>query len=83
MKAQISEGFGSEWLILHNSKEYQGKEGVAVILFPETDLLSFLSAKKLYELMPYDNPLKKVLGKLIQDIDKRNQEIVEAGTWDK
>ena len=88
MKAQISEGFGSEWLLLHreektNSSPYTGKEGVAIILFPETDLPSFLAVKKLYESLPPDDPIKEKLATIIHRIQQEHQDIMGAGTWEK
>ena len=86
MKPQISDGFGSEWILLNNQSEIimQGKEGVAVILFPETDTPSFLAVKKLYETLPIGEPfLRDKLFAIINRIEKEQQDIMGADTWKK
>ena len=85
MKPQISEGFGSEWVLLNNHSEIvmQGKEGVAVILFPETDTPSFIAVKKLYEALPSDDPIKEKLYTLIYRIEMNQQDIMGANAWEK
>ncbi len=85
MKPQISDGFGSEWFLIHSTSgiinEQQGKEGVAVILFPETDTPSFLAVKKLYEVFPLDNPLREKLYAIIYRIEMNQQDIIGAEKW--
>lgn len=86
MKPQISEGFGSEWFLIHSIpgiiQDPHGKEGVAVILFPETDEPSFLAVKRLYEALPPNAPLREKLYTIITRIEKERQDIMEADTWE-
>ena len=88
MKPQISEGFGSDIVLLHKQKEVsqylqQGGEGVAIILYPETDLPSFLAVKKLYEYLPDGDSIKVRLAVILSRIEREHQDIAEAGSWEK
>jgi len=64
MKPQISDGMGSEYIIIKQGKNYPSLDnaGVAVILFPETDELSFLAVKRLYEAIKEPASMRKWQG---------------------
>lgn len=88
MRPQISKGFGSEWTLIKANESpvatvgLHGKEGVAVILFPETDTPSYFAVKRLCEKLLPDEPIKQELADIIKRIEAINQDIYASGKWE-